>query len=151
MKHATAGFSVIELTIVLGLVGVVALFSLSMGTDTIGRSTVASERDLFVSLLLRGARAESLANLREVSHSIKINNDGHEYILFDGTTFSSSTATNRHVPYTNSEITVTNTGGNTIIFDQLSGDASTGTGTITISNGDKSQQLTLRSSGQIDW
>jgi prepilin-type N-terminal cleavage/methylation domain-containing protein len=151
MKHSTAGFSIIELVLVLALVGVVALFSMNLGIDSISRSAVVSERDLFVSLLLRGARAASLANLNEVSHGIKIDNSAHEYILFNGNTFDPLSTTNRRIPYTQNNIVVTNTGGDTIVFEQLSGKVTAGSGTITIDNGDKNQTVLIGATGQIDW
>lgn len=147
----TAGFTLLEMIIVIALVGVVAAFSVGASMDSIARSSVTQERDLFVTLLLRGARSASLANVKGVSHGIQIDNTNHEYILFDGTTYSSGAATNRHIPYTNNKLSVSNTGGNTIIFEQLSGAVTTGAGTITLSNGVQSQTIVIRNSGQIDW
>ena len=151
MRRSLEGFSTIELIIVIGLIGVVALFSTGMGFDAIGRSVIASERDTFVSLILRGARADALANIREVSHGIKIDNNAHEYVLFDGTTYSTTSSSNRHIPYSSTGLTVSNTGGNIIVFEQLSGSAITGAGTTTISGNGKTQTIIIRSNGQIDW
>jgi type II secretory pathway pseudopilin PulG len=151
MQKSALGFSVIELVLVLALVGVVALFSISLGMDSIGRSAVVTERDLFVSLLLRGARAASLANLKEVSHGIYLDNGAHQYVLFDGTNYDPYATTNRAIPYTNGNIAVSNTGGETIVFEQLSGNVIAGAGTITISNSAKNQSVVIRDTGQIDW
>ena len=147
----TSGFTLLEMTIVIALVGVVAAFTVGVSVDSIARSSVAQERDLFVTLLLRGARASALANIKGVSHGIQIDNTNHEYILFDGTTYNSAATTNRHIPYTNNKLSVSNTGGTTIIFEQLSGAVGTGAGTITLSNGVQSQTIAIRNSGQIDW
>lgn len=145
----TQGFSLIELILVLGLIGVVALFTVPLTIDSLSRSAVSQERDLFVSLLLRGARAAALANLNEKSHGIQIDNTNHQYILFEGTTYTPGAATNRIIPYTNSTISIS--GGPKILFEQLSGDVTTGAGTINITNGAKTNTIIIASTGQIDW
>jgi prepilin-type N-terminal cleavage/methylation domain-containing protein len=150
-KIHQSGFTMIELIIVIALIGVVASFSAAMTLSSLSKSTVTQERDLFVTLLLRGARAASLANVGGTAHGVQIDNTNHQYILFNGTTYTAGAASNRVVPYTNSALSVSNTGGNTIVFEQLSGSATTGAGTITISNGRMSQSIIIRNVGQIDW
>lgn len=141
----------IELIIVIAMIGVIASFSAAMSLSSLTKSSVTQERDLFVTLLLRSTRAASLANLNNTAHGVEIDNTNHQYILFNGTTYTAGAASNRVIPYTNSALSVTNTGGNTIVFEQLSGSATTGAGTITISNGNTSQSIIIRSVGQIDW
>ena len=141
----------IELIIVIAMIGVIASFSAAMSLSSLTKSSVTQERDLFVTLLLRSTRAASLANLNNTAHGVQIDNTNHQYILFNGTTYTAGAASNRVIPYTNSALSVTNTGGNTIVFEQLSGSATTGAGTITIGNGNTSQSIIIRSVGQIDW
>ena len=178
-KPRQAGFSLIEIVIVLGLVGVIAAFSVVMNFGSLSRSSVTQERDLFMTLLLRSTRSEALANKGEIAHGVHIDNARHQYVLFNGTSCTVSEAgeggaggeggeggsegggaggsgtcgntSDRVIPYTNSSVTITNTGGDTIVFDPLSGEVSTGAGTITITNGVATQKIIIRSNGQIDW
>lgn len=150
-KTQRQGFTMIELIIVIAMIGVIASFSAAMSLSSLTKSSVTQERDLFVTLLLRSTRAASLANLNNTAHGVQIDNTNHQYILFNGTTYTAGAASNRVIPYTNSALSVTNTGGNTIVFEQLSGSATTGAGTITIGNGNTSQSIIIRSVGQIDW
>lgn len=150
-KSRQHGFTLIELVMVLALIGVIASFSAVMSLSSLSKSAVTQERDLFVTLLLRGARAASLANIGGTAHGVQIDNTNHQYILFNGTTYTAGTASNRVIPYTNSAISITNSGGNTIVFEQLSGNVTSGDGTLTVSNGNTSQSIIIRSNGQIDW
>jgi len=150
-KTGQSGFTLIEVTIVLGLIGVIAAFGVAMSYSSLSQTNVTQERDLFVTLLLRGTRAAAIANMEEAAHGVYIDDANNRYILFTGTTYSSSDPSNRAIPYTNDVITVSNTGGDTIVFEQLSGKVTTGAGTISISNGSATQEIIIRESGQIDW
>jgi prepilin-type N-terminal cleavage/methylation domain-containing protein len=152
MKKAShSGFTLIEVTIVLGLIGVIAAFGVSMSFSSLSRATVTQERDLFVTLLLRSTRSAAIANMAESAHGVQIDNDNNRYILFTGTAYDENNVGNRVIPYISEVITVSNTGGDTIVFEQLSGDVATGAGTIAISNGTAVQEIIIRESGQIDW
>lgn len=150
-KLHQSGFTLIEVTIVLGLIGVIAAFGVAMSFSSLSRTSVTQERDLFVTLLLRGTRAAAIANLEETAHGVQIDNTNHRYILFNGTNYDENATSNRNVPYTSESITVTNTSGDTVVFEQLSGAVITGGGVIAITNGSATQEITIRNSGQIDW
>ena len=145
------GFTLIEVTIVLGLIGVIAAFGVALSFSSLSNTTVTQERDLFVTLLLRGTRAASVANIKEISHGVKIDNGNHKYILFEGESFAANPSSYREIPYTSEVIDIINTGGDTIVFQQLSGNVIAGDGVITVSNGSATQEITIRESGQIDW
>jgi prepilin-type N-terminal cleavage/methylation domain-containing protein len=152
MRYRNAqGFTLVEVTIVLGLIGVIAAFGVAMSFSSLSQTTVTQERDLFVTLLLRSTRSAAVANLEESSHGVQIDNANNRYILFNGTTYVDGAASNRVIPYTNEAISIDNTGGNTIVFEQLSGDVAVGSGTVVIANGDASAEIIIRESGQIDW
>jgi hypothetical protein len=123
-----------------------------MGMQSVARSSVAEERDLFVSLLLSGARAQAIANVKETAHGIHIDNINKEYVLFEGTTYTPGSASNRMTPFTNDELTITNgSGENDIIFEPLSGNVSTGAGTITIEGYGVRSTIAINEVGQINW
>jgi len=146
-----SGFTYIELLIVLALVGIIATWSLTMGLSAITQSSVIQERDFFVTLLLRSARAEALANFAEKSHGVRIDTVLHTYTLFTGTSYVSGASDNRTIAFSNSHINVTNTGGVNIVFEQLSGNVTTGAGTLTFTDGNTTQQISINAVGQIDW
>lgn len=145
------GFTVIELILVIALVAIIASFGTVMTLSSLSKSAALQERDLFVTLLLRGTRAAALANKNESPHAIYIDNTNHAYVQFEGDTYAANNPTNRTIPFSSNSITITNTGGDTVVFDQLSGNVSEGAGTITISNGNTAQEILIRENGQIDW
>ncbi len=147
----SAGFTIIELTLVIALIAVIASFGAAMTLSSLSKSVVTQERDLFVTLLLRGTRAAALANLNESPHAIYIDNANHQYVQFEGTTYDENGASNREIPFSSDAVTVNNSGGDTIVFDQLSGNVSEGAGTITIQNSAATAEITISSVGQIDW
>lgn len=146
------GFTFIELLIVVALMGSVIAFGAVMSMRSIARSSVIEERDLFVSLLLSGARAHAMANVGESAHGIHIDSGNQEYVLFTGTSYNPSDPDNRVTPFTNDDITITNSsGGEDIIFDALSGNVSEGAGTISILGNGIEQQIIITEVGQINW
>ena len=152
------GFTYIEILIVLGLVGAIALFGMAFSLSSIARSSVTSERDLFVTLLLRGARAEAIANVSEDAHGIYIDNTCDRYILFTGTAFAHPANCNivpRQIAFTSGNISITQNpdlgGAHIIVFEQLSGNVTKGAGTITLTNGEATQEIDISEVGQIDW
>ncbi len=154
MAHTRhSGFTYIELLIVVGLIGIILSFGLAMGMGSTGRSSVTQERDLFVSLLLTGARAQAVANIDEKAHGIHIDNDNNRYILFDGTSYNPSASTNRATPFTNESIDIT--GAENIVFEQLSGNVKDldddDTITLIIKGGGAEGTITINKVGQINW
>ncbi len=148
------GFTFIELILVLGLVGVLAAFSMVMSMSTLSRSSALETRDLFVTLLLQNARSEALANIDARSHGVYIDNRCHRFIRFADTTYappSDCAHDPEAIPYPTDRISITNTGGDIIVFEQLSGNVIVGEGTVTLTNGAETLDITLRNSGQIDW
>ncbi|QQR65040.1 type II secretion system protein [Candidatus Kaiserbacteria bacterium] len=146
------GFTYIELLMVVGLTGIILSFGIVMNMDSIARASVLQERDLFVSLLLSGARAKALANAGNVSYGVHVDTTNHRYVLFEGEIFIEGTASNRITPFTSEHITITHSAAHeNIIFERLSGSVSEGAGILTISGNGKEQQITINDVGQIDW
>lgn len=153
------GFTFIELIIVVGLIGILLTFSMVVSFSSISRSSVIQERDLFVALLLTGSRAKAVANVNQKPHGIHIDNACHRYILFVGNPpipalpidGVCSPKDSREIPFTNAALSVTNTGGNSIVFTQLSGDVLMGVGTLTFRIGSTTQAVEINSAGRINW
>ncbi len=150
--YSQRGFTLTELLIVIALMGSIFAFGTVMSMRSIARSSVIEERDLFVSLLLSGTRAHAMANVEESDHGIYIDNTNKKYVLFTGDTYSASDPDNRVTSFTNSDLSITNSSGDsTIIFEALSGDVIDGAGTISISGNDITQEIIISEVGQINW
>lgn len=152
VMHAhQGGFTYIETLVVVGILSIVLSFGMVIGVESIGKTSVLEERDLFVSLVLTGARARAMANNEQTAHGVYIDNVHHAYILFIGNAFVQGAPSNRTIPFTNKHISVSNTGGDTIVFSQLSGNVGQGAGTITMYGNNTSQHIHLNSIGGINW
>jgi prepilin-type N-terminal cleavage/methylation domain-containing protein len=149
MKSRTSSlasaFTLIEVLVVIALLGVVASFSVLMGTDALARATAHSERDLVVTLL-EGARARSLANIDETPHGLHI--DASSYIVFMGSAYSAGDPDNESTP---KDSAVTVSGPTDIIFDPLSGNVGTGEGTLLFADGTSEASIDINEQGRIDW
>jgi prepilin-type N-terminal cleavage/methylation domain-containing protein len=150
-KIKALGFSLIELILVMALIGIFASFSVVMSMGSLSKSAVVEERDLFITLLLRSTRTASLANIDNVAHGVFIDNNNHQYILFNGTTLNPVDPKNRIIPYSNNTLTFHLNGRNPIVFEQLSGNVIGGSSSIAITNGNATSTITIRKNGQIDW
>lgn len=157
IKHR--GFTYIEIIIVVGLTGIILAFGMAMNLGSIGRSGVNQERDLFVSLLLSGARAKAMANIDQKSHGIHIDNTCNRYILFESNPPIPSLPSDgnctpkdsREISFTSSSTEIINTGGSDIVFEQLSGDVIIGAGVIVIKGNNATTTIELSSAGRINW
>jgi len=138
------GFTAIEILVVVAIIALLASVGTIMGFDTIGRASVHSERDLFVSLLT-SARARALANVNESAHGIQINTN--DFTIFEVPL--SGVVTNQRVIARSSNITIAV--GTSIIFDQLRANVSTGVGSYTMSDGTQTASVIINSEGRIDW
>lgn len=158
-KHHYNGFTYIELVIVVGLIGSILAFGMVMNIGSVGRSVVTQERDVFISLLLYGARAKAMANADQMSHGVHIDNTCKRYILFEGTPpypplppdGTCSPKDSREIAFMSNSTYVTIHGGNDIVFDRLSGEVGQGVGTISISAHNATSTIELSSTGRINW
>lgn len=144
-----AGFSLIELLIVMALVGIVAGFAMSFSMSSIARSNVQSERDMLVSLLTQ-ARTRAIANINESAHGVYVDTVTQRYVSYakkGGCTSATTSSTN--IPF---QIPATWSGPQDRCFGQLSLRVATAqTGTTTISLAGTSYAIAVNSVGRIDW
>lgn len=145
LRKSGAGFTLVEILVVLGLLGLVASLGSAIGFDTLGRSAVREERDTLVSLLW-SARTRALANMHESAQGVHIDSD--EYVLFEGDSYNSSDPDNQLMPR-NPAVTIS--GGPDIIFAQLSGGVSTGIGTLTMTGPTGEATIEINGAGRIEW
>lgn len=138
------GFSLIEIVIVIGLVGVLTACSVAFSMSSVSRTHALSERDLLVSLLTQ-TRAKAVANVQEKPHGVYIETDN--YIVYEGTIYEEESLTNRIIPR-NSHVTIN--GLKNIIFQQLTADVEN-TGTIEIVEDTQIYRIEINSAGRINW
>jgi len=144
--HAKAGFTLIEIVVMLGLFAIIATFGLAIGTDTYRRTIFDSERTAIVSLLQK-ARNQSMNNINEKEHGVFIDAD-NGYILFEGNSYVPGNPQNQEVP--KSKVTQITTGDAEVVFKQLSGEVLSPT-TITLKDGLKEGDITINAAGGIVW
>ena len=146
-----AGFTLIEILVVVGIFALILTTGALIGFDSIGRGNVGSERDLLVTLL-SGVRAQSLANVNEVSHGIRIEAD--KFTLFDGSAWPGTNPP--RVIARNVAVVITSIPPLIpplpidVIFTQLSGNVSVPVD-INLTLGAQSQTIKINAQGRIEW
>ena len=140
-----AGFTLIEVVIVMTIIVFLGTFGVIVGLDTYRRSNFHSEEDTAVSLLEK-ARSGAINNIGESWYGVKFD-DASNLILFRGQ------GTPKDYVHRNSAYdlkiqksgVLVYTGATEMVFNQLSGDSSGGIVTINSSN------ITINNEGGIDW
>jgi len=142
-RRLVSGFSVIEVSVVIGLFGMLIALGLLLSMDVWRGSSFQSEQDVVLSLLYK-ARSRAISNINEHNHGLRIEED--EYILFevddDGTTHINE------VPF--------NMGGDfdfpddtEIVFTARTGE--TDGHTLTMEGQGKSRTFDINEEGGITW
>ena len=140
------GFSLIELLVVVAIIVVISGLGLFVGLDFYKTYALSSERDIVIGILMK-ARNRAANNFNESGHGIYINSDG--YTVFQGSSYASRNQTyDELIKRINS---VTSSGLQEIVFEQLTGNLTTSAGDVMLSNGVKSINISLNSEGRINW
>jgi len=137
------GFSLIEIIVVIGILGIILGLGSFVGFDSIKRNYFRAEVDTVVTALEK-ARSRSMTNLYETTHGVCF--IAPNYIVFRGKDCVVS-ATSETIPG-NENITVTFT-PSVVVFSQLAG--TTTPATIHITDGVKSTDITINYEGTINW
>ena len=140
-----SGFTLIEVLVVIAILA----FIISLGTifdiNSIKLDSFNTERATIVSLLEK-ARSRSMTNMFQTSHGLCY--IAPNYILFR-TNCVAGSATNELISANTNIASNPSTTLPIIIFDQLTGN-NTG-GTIHITDGTKSADITINNEGTINW
>jgi len=147
------GFTLIEVLVVIGLAGLIAVVGYVSSIGAFQRNTFSTQREMAVSLLQR-ARSEAMANINQSAHGIAVTNT--DFILFDdinedGDRDSGGAEDVFVIPRDSG---VAQSGDDTFSFAQLSGNELDGGGSLTLTgkraNVDEAI-ITVDSNGRIDW
>jgi prepilin-type N-terminal cleavage/methylation domain-containing protein len=142
----SAGFTLLELLIVMGLFAIILSFGLAIGFDSFRRDTLKTERTNLVSALQK-ARSQAVNNIDNNMHGFYF--DGANYIVFEGTSFATrDTSRDLFIPR-NSTISLSGL-PHGVVFEQLSGDA-TPAGVIVLEDGISSTTISINEEGRIEW
>lgn len=168
--NTKAGFTLIEMVIVISLIAVIGGFGLFFGIDSLRGYSFHSDRDTLVSTL-QHARAEAMANICRGKaadctdggkpHGVYIDTTNRKYVIFQGATYVSRDS-DQDAPIDANNLT-TWKGVNEVVFAELSGDAASADSSpdcaseaepICIIVGDQASRtsvITVNSEGQILW
>jgi prepilin-type N-terminal cleavage/methylation domain-containing protein len=157
-----AGFTLMELLIVISLLTIIASLGLFVSMQTLNNSSFHSGRDLYVTAL-EHARAQAINNICTgtscidgLPHGVHIETDVNgnvtRFIAFQGASYNSADTINSPADIGNNVSRHLKAVGLTnISFEQLSGNVSA-TGTVTFSDGTgEGSVVTIGSEGQISW
>ncbi len=131
------GFTLIEILITMVLLGFIASLGVGIGVSTYRSQIFASQVDALVSFL-HSARNRAMNNFHQSEHGVRITED--DFVLFYGSVETT-------VPRSDS---VTVTGPNEIVFEQLSGETDDN-GEIELTNGIRTAHIEIDPNGRIHW
>ncbi len=163
IKNLNKGFTLMEVLLVIGLFSIVASLGLFVSLDSYNNSSFHNERGLLVSALMR-ARSQAINNVCLDATGVPPCTDGKphgvhidngvvtQYILFQGSTYSLTDATNEPVK---TNYSITSSGANEVIFQELSANVAAAIPTpvkITLQGGvNESSDISIGLEGQISW
>lgn len=135
-----AGFTLLELLIVIGLISFLAVMGLLLSMDSYRSYSFNYEERLLISILQR-ARSQAMANLDQDQHCAWV--QGSNYVISKG-----SACTGGDVFQRAAAIDVNWTAP--LVFNQLDGSVTVPM-TITLTGQGKTANITINNEGQIDW
>ncbi len=143
LMKSGAGFTLIELIVVVAILSILATFGFLVSLDFYRSYAFNSERDTVVSLLQK-ARSDALNNVGQVPHGLHFENN--KYVLFDRAIFGSLQSQDQIIP---ADIYISHGVPTDVVFIQLSGD--TVPQTISLNDNRRSAVITLNANGMINW
>ena len=143
-KDKTEGFTLIEILVVMGVVGVFLALGAFVDIKSIGRQSLSAEEATLVSVLER-ARSRAMNNIFASRHGVHLEDDS--YVIFREFPYDSDNDSNESI-VRNENISFS--GPDEVIFEQLSGN-SENPGEIVLDDGENTQAVRIFGSGLIDW
>lgn len=143
LPASSDAFTLIEVLVVLGILVLILGFGITVGFDSIHRSSLRSEQNGLITTLER-ARSKAVNNIDEMAHGVHFT--GTSYTLFEGIDWATHSTALDEVFTLPSGYSLT--GPTDIIFAQLSVDT-TG-GNISVTDGSGSYTIAVNSEGGIN-
>ena len=159
-RAARAGFTFIEILVVMGMLAILAALGLFMSMESMRGGAFRDNRNIIVSSLQR-ARSLAVNNIcvggctEGVAHGVHF--ETTSVVIFQGQNYDPAAPTNEPVPLSSNAITIDVTGaaGGNIIFDNLSGnlipETATSTSIIVKDNAGHISEIEVNSEGRINW
>lgn len=146
-----AGFTLIEVMIVLGLIALIGGLGLFVSFDLYKSYSFRSERNTVVSSIQK-ARGQALANINQTKHGAHYDSGSNCilyskcYVIFEGSSFVAGAASNIEIQASSA---VAVTWSNDIVFNQL--DGASNAVTITLTQDANSATISTNNAGRIEW
>ena len=149
----TSGFTLIEVLVVMGILAILSTMGYLVTIDFYKSYAFNAERDTIVSLLQK-ARAASLSNINQSPHGVLLDAANSQYVVFQGTPGNSLDQDVSYSPGISRTDTLST--NHEVVFQQLTGNAldSNGNplnGNIILTEGNRSETISLNNLGQINW
>lgn len=139
------GFTLIELLVVVAIAIMISGLGLVINLDFYKIYALNLERDIVINIFIK-ARNRATSNFNESRYGIYINFDG--YTVFQGSSYASRNQT--YDELIKRSRSITSSGLQEIVFEQLTGNLTTNTGDVILSNNAKSINISLNSEGRIN-
>jgi prepilin-type N-terminal cleavage/methylation domain-containing protein len=150
--HVQAGFTLMEIMIVIGLIAVVMSMSLFMDINGYRGDAFRSEEDT-LGTALQTARSDALNNIDEKRHGVAIHPGGYDgYVIFEGDNYASRDVSKDESTKSSYNVSFTPTTPSEVVFDQLTGDANYD-GDITLMDPQRNMtaNISINHEGKISW
>ncbi len=117
------GFTLIEVLVVLGIVGVVLSSTLFFNLDSYRGDAFRAEGKILQSLL-QTARGDAMNNINQQSHGVALHPDGYNgYVLFEGADYAHANEDTVVQIYESYHMTPSLGSPHEVVFTQLSGNS----------------------------
>jgi prepilin-type N-terminal cleavage/methylation domain-containing protein len=144
-SHQFSGFTLIEVLVVMGILTIITSLGYLVTVDFYKSYAFNAERDTIISLMQK-ARAQSLSNINQAGHGFYVN--GNNYIVFQGLNYANRTSSYDQALSISPGISVSPQPFEAD-FGQISGTSSSLS--LVLTDGKRSETISLNSEGQINW
>jgi prepilin-type N-terminal cleavage/methylation domain-containing protein len=147
----TTGFTLMEMLVVIGLVGVIATMSLFIDINSFRGDAFRSEVNN-LGIALQTARADALNNIDQERHGVAIKPVGYDgYVVFEGNSYDTRDNSKDENTKSSYEVNFSPTSPTEITFDQLSGNAEDTDITMIDPNRNITAVISINHEGKISW